>query len=222
MSKLDISNYKFVFFDFDGTLVDTELLHYQSYKKALSSIGIEYMSFSDHVKSNIGHNSNEILAEELKKNGRTLVGLDELIVLKRYTFSQSIISDGVNATAGAIDLIYKLKQKNIKIAVVSGGKYEAINRVMIKAGIPQVFDAIITRELFEGNKPNPASYLKALEILNAKPKECIAFENDTFGIEAAQKAGIECVGIIKPEYSDFIKQKYPEINSYPDFTKITT
>jgi beta-phosphoglucomutase-like phosphatase (HAD superfamily) len=49
-------------------------------------------------------------------------------------------------------------------------------------------------------KPDPDPYLKALEYLGADPENCIVFENAPYGVEAAKKAGIYCIGI--PTYVD--------------------
>ncbi len=221
MFEFDSSKYKAALIDFDGTIVDTEELHYDSYSKALKSIGIEYVSFEEHVRDNITSNSEELLRSVLRKNGHTEVGLDELVLMKKYIFTQSFMTDGVKAIVGVIEFLFNIKQKGLKLALVSGGKYEAIIRVMLKAGIPNNFDLIITKDMQLKPKPDPESYLKCLELLGLEPKSCLAFENDKIGLEAALKAGVDSVYIDKYHFDDLIASKYPEVKILPNFKEIT-
>jgi beta-phosphoglucomutase len=220
MLEINTSKYNTFLFDFDGTLVDTEQLHYDAYIGALKTIGVEYVSFEDHVRDNVGPPSEEVLRKELRKNGRTEVALDELVLMKKYIFTQNLMQNGVKAIDGAIEFLYSLKQKGVKLALVSGGKYEAINRVMVQAGIPNLFDIIITKEMVEKQKPDPESYQKALKMLDAKSESSIAFENDSIGIEAASKAGIFTVGVVKYDFDHKIKQKTPNIDIIASFKNI--
>lgn len=220
MLEIDTSKFNYFLFDFDGTLVDTEKLHYEAYTGALKSIGLEYVPFEEHVKFNVGPSSEEVLRKELRKNGRTEVGLDELVLLKKYIFSQNILQNGVKAVDGAIELLYTLKQKGVKLAMVSGGKYEAIIRVMMTAGIPNIFDIFVTREIVKNLKPDPESYEKAIQMLGAKKELCMAFESDLVGLEASLKAGVKSIAIARYKYDDQISDKYPEVPVLRDFRDI--
>lgn len=221
MLEIDTSKYNSFLFDFDGTLVDTEVLHYEAYAGALKSIGLDYVPFEEHVKYNVGPSSEEVLRKELRKNGRTEIGLDELVLMKKYIFSQNLAEHGVKAVEGVIDLLYNLKPKGVKLGIVSGGKYQAIIQVMMMAGIPNVFDLIVSREAVKQQKPDPEGYLKAIQMLGINPKKCMAFESDNVGLEATQKAGLKSVGVVLYDYEEEVRSKNPEITIVHNFKEIT-
>ena len=87
-------------------------------------------------------------------------------------------------------------------------------------------DLIYTREDVSKIKPDPEVYQKAMQKFNAKPEECIIFEDSLIGIEAAKKAGIETIAIydkysdadteaIKAQ-ADFYFHNYTELLSFID------
>jgi beta-phosphoglucomutase-like phosphatase (HAD superfamily) len=56
----------------------------------------------------------------------------------------------------------------------------------------------------EKGKPDPAGFLKAIQLLNRDwvasserlvPEECLAVEDSSWGIQAARKAGLSCVAL---------------------------
>lgn len=80
--------------------------------------------------------------------------------------------------------------------------YRTLNKnINAKAPLDEYFDLIYTREDVSKIKPDPEVYQKAMQKFNAKPEECIIFEDSLIGIEAAKKAGIETIAIYD-KYSD--------------------
>ena len=51
------------------------------------------------------------------------------------------------------------------------------------------FDLILTADDIQRPKPDPEGFLKAMELLEANPDECVIFEDSDVGIEAALKTG---------------------------------
>ena len=102
----------------------------------------------------------------------------------------------------------KLKAKNFTLAITTTTKrtnmdiYRTLNKnINAKAPLDEYFDLIYTREDVSKIKPDPEVYQKAMQKFNAKPEECIIFEDSLIGIEAAKKAGIETIAIYD-KYSD--------------------
>lgn len=220
MLEIDLKKYKAFLFDFDGTLVNTDELHFQAYTKALHSIGVEYVSFEEHVRDFVGPHSNVVLENILRKQGKTVEAMDELLFLKRYIFSQLLMKQGVKPIDGVIELLNKLKENNKKLAIVSGGNYTSIQKLMAFAGIPSYFDIIISKEAAHTPKPDPECYKMAMERLSVRPNDCIGFENDELGIEALKKSGIECVGISIHDFEDQVKRHKNEIKVIKSFKDI--
>lgn len=84
------------------------------------------------------------------------------------------------------------------------------------AGIIDCFSAIICGDMVEKSKPAPDIYIKACEMLNENPEECIALEDSKNGLLSAYRAG--CKPIMVPdlwqpdeEILQIIKGKYSDL-----------
>ena len=58
-----------------------------------------------------------------------------------------------------------------------------------------LFDFLVTRENVSRSEPDPECYLKAMEMAKVSPADCIAFEDSSVGIEAAENAGVQCFAV---------------------------
>ena len=172
MLEIDTSKIQGCLIDFDGTLLDSDEIHHRAYTLALKTIDLPYLSLEDHVKNNVGFTSEQILEKELRKNSHTLVGLDELVLMKRYIFTQLMMKEGVKIMSGAFELINKLKEKGVKLALVSSGKFLVVQKMMLVAKLPNIFDTIVAREMVTKTKPDPESYNVAMKNLNIDKQNC--------------------------------------------------
>jgi beta-phosphoglucomutase-like phosphatase (HAD superfamily) len=60
-----------------------------------------------------------------------------------------------------------------------------------------VFNVIINGDEFEGKgKPDPASYVTALQRLGIPPSHALIVENAPLGVQAAKNAGIKCIVLL--------------------------
>jgi HAD superfamily hydrolase (TIGR01509 family) len=78
-------------------------------------------------------------------------------------------------------------------AVVSGAAREEVEAILDKNIGSKYFDFIITGDDIEKGKPNPAPFKIALNKMNLPASQVIVVENSPLGVEAANKAGLECI-----------------------------
>jgi beta-phosphoglucomutase-like phosphatase (HAD superfamily) len=84
--------------------------------------------------------------------------------------------------------------------------------------VRKYFSVIVGSAMVERAKPAPDIYLKAAELLNASPSECVVFEDAIAGIEAARAAGMKVVGVASSmsaealRNTDFVIKDFTEIN----------
>jgi beta-phosphoglucomutase-like phosphatase (HAD superfamily) len=103
-------------------------------------------------------------------------------------------------------------------AVVTGSSKQELETVIEYNFGKDMFNVIINGDEFEGKgKPDPASYIAALQRLRISPSNALIIENAPLGVQAANNAGIKCIvvlnssplsildfkGIIKDEESIF-------------------
>lgn len=87
-----------------------------------------------------------------------------------------------------------LKQKSLKLAIISNGRTHFQKRVIDALEIDAFFDAVFISEEEGLKKPDPALFLRATEQLGVKPEECLFIgdhpDNDVAGAEAVGMTGV--------------------------------
>ena len=81
------------------------------------------------------------------------------------------------------------------MAVASGGTRNLVHRQLRQIQVMDWFETIVTCEDTEYHKPDPHVFLEAARRLQVKPEHCRVYEDGEPGIEAARRAGMECVDI---------------------------
>ena len=171
-----------IFFDLDGTLIDTESLAMASGLAAFAALGHPVTEAFLH----------QLVGVDLPTGGKIISAAMPMIdhqalhPLWQGGFRAAMDEKGLDLKAGALDL---LQARLLPMALVtSSGRHEAHHKLAI-AGISEMFDLIITVDDVTAPKPNPAPYLLAAEKLGVSPARCLVFEDSETGAEAAHRAG---------------------------------
>lgn len=94
-----------------------------------------------------------------------------------------------------IRILQWARENGMKTAVASSTAYDKVKEILNEVGVTPYLELILSGEFFEKSKPDPAIYLKAAELLEVSPEECVAIEDSTVGITAAHRAGMNVVAI---------------------------
>jgi beta-phosphoglucomutase-like phosphatase (HAD superfamily) len=190
-NKQDISKIitqdKVLFFDMDGTLVDTDFTNYLSFKMAIQSVinPIQFLQFNPNERFN-----RTILQREfpnLKDNE-----YQEIIRLKERFYSENIGQTKLLPYANEIlDSFFEL---NTTVLVTNCREDRAI-MTLNQHGLTDKFKHKIFRKSFDKDR-HINKFENALKILELEPQMIIAFENEEFEIEEAIRAGIPIENII--------------------------
>ena len=57
------------------------------------------------------------------------------------------------------------------------------------------FDAVVTAEDTAKHKPEPDVFLEAARRLGTAAEHCVVFEDADLGVEAARRAGMQCIDV---------------------------
>lgn len=183
-----------IIFDFDGVMVDTEPLHYKSFQRILAPLGFGF-TWQEYLDSYIGFDDRDAFREAFAANKKNLDAnkLHYLISQKASAF-QEVIQDGVSAYPGVVELIRKLRDANIPLAICSGALRSDIDPILLMLGLTDCFDTIVTADDVTSSKPDPECYelafsrLNSIHNLSLNKKTTFAIEDTPAGISAAQKA----------------------------------
>lgn len=186
--------------DLDGTLINSENIFFDAFKHTLKDMYSIDISFKEYEENELNRNSN--LINKLKKENKIPNDVLEKDIMKivynNYLnkFKELIKNDYVYLNFA---LLKRIKEKGIRIGLVSTSKREFIELILTNLKLDNLFDIIISREDVINLKPDPEAYLKALKTMNVKPDECIAIEDSYRGIKASCLANIKTIKV--NEYS---------------------
>ena len=206
---------KYLLFDNDGVLVETEPYYYKANVKALAEFGLE-LTFDVYM---------EIMArggtawEVAQKQGISKEEIDKKreqrdIYYQEFIQTQEIEIDGV------IDVLKELS-KSYKMGIVTTSRRVDFDLVHNQRDIIKYMDFTLCVEEYPRSKPYPDPYLAGMKKFNATKDECIVIEDSQRGLTSAVNAQIECV-IVKNEFTathDFSKASY-KIDSIKDLKKL--
>lgn len=178
-----------LFFDLDGTLLDTETLALRSGHAAFAAQG-------HAVDDGFMH---RLVGVDLPSSAAIIRGafpeldLDALHTHWRAGFQEEM-SQGVPLKSG-VEALLSARLRPMAL-VTSSGREEALHKLAI-TGLGRYFDTVVTLHDVTRAKPHPEPYLLAAELLAVDPARCLVFEDSETGAEAAHRAG--CVVVQVPD-----------------------
>jgi HAD superfamily hydrolase (TIGR01509 family) len=188
------TNFKKLFgilFDLDGTLVDNEHLKGLAFAKAIEQLGGK--SHPSIYKEVMGM-SGQIIRNHFMNKANIQIDLDEYLKLYKANYDALLETD-LALKPGVIVFLSELKDKGIKMAVVSGAYSSSVFYIINSLDLNHYFDFILTGDDVKNKKPNPESYFLALDRMNLPKKQVIVFEDTESGLKAAENAGLKSIGI---------------------------
>ncbi|OQX92486.1 MAG: hypothetical protein B6D58_02700 [candidate division Zixibacteria bacterium 4484_95] len=183
-----IKNFKGIFFDMDGVLIDSMKYHVKAWMKAFAQFGYHPDELEFYLNEGVKHPIT--VRQRLRKLG--IDNPDEETIRKIYTLKREIfehIAD-FKPTQGIIGLLDKLKSK-VRLGVVTGSVSSIVDRVISKF-FNGYFDFVVDYESTERGKPDPEPYLYAIKLSGLPKESIIAIENAPTGIASAVDAGLTC------------------------------
>jgi len=207
---------KAVLFDFDGVVVDSEPVHYETFREFVEPLGIRvdtdrwYREFAGTGSKNI---FTVLLGEAGIKDGKTI---DDYVEKRKKVYGKLVRKGLVKKKGGIENFLKKLKKMKIRTAVVSGGHPENIEAALKVIGLKKYFDIVIGSGNYKRRKPYPDAFITGAKKLGVKPDECIVIEDSLSGFKAAKKAKMKTVLMHSPAVK-YIKTKEKVIRNYREF-----
>lgn len=185
---------RFVIFDMDGLMFDTERVFIQAWDYAGQKIGVGKAGYM--VGKTLGMNAAatyNVWKEEFgdRYNEEELRKYTKAFLQKYYAENKVPVKKGLYV------LLNYLKQAGYKMAVASSSSRCEVEKHLKDAGIYDFFVGIVCGDMIQNSKPDPEIYSKACELLGAGPEECYALEDSKNGLLSAYRAG--CKPIMVPD-----------------------
>ncbi|MDO5338280.1 MAG: HAD family phosphatase [Eubacteriales bacterium] len=176
---------KYVLFDFDGVIANTEESNARYLEKALRVYGVALTA--EERKSLLGTNDASRLQRILDAKN---IGISmEEFILTRRQMGNTYENGDICPMEGLIPMIMWLREKGIQTGIASSTSARLIITALNRMRITPLFDVIVCGDMCMRSKPHPEIYQKTMKHLEALPGECIVIEDSAPGIHAAKAAG---------------------------------
>lgn len=183
---------KGIIFDMDWVLVNSTWSIRKSFVKVFEQYGVDIKQ-SDKRKYLW-----RSLADQLKMRKEEYNIKEDILVAEfseqALEYQLELMKEDLKPDPFVQKLIQEAKNKWIKIAVATSSSKKRAILMLELIGVYQTLDAFVTCEDVEKNKPSPDIFLKAAELLDIEPKDCVVIEDALNGIEAAKSAWMKSAG----------------------------
>jgi HAD superfamily hydrolase (TIGR01509 family) len=182
-------------FDMDGLLIDSEPLWKEAEISVFGSLGVPLTQ--EMCRQTVGVRLDGVVRHWYDRypwQGESLESVETRIL---DLITRLIVERG-RPMPGVDEAIRMLEAENYALAVASSSPMVLIRTALEKFGIIDCFCVLHSADTEEEGKPNPAVYLSTMSLLDAKPEDCIAFEDSALGVLAAKRAGAFVIAVPEP------------------------
>ncbi len=181
---------KAIIFDNDGVVIDSGDIDFLAWVKIFSEFDKNLTR--EIYKEYSGMTGVEI---SMKYLGKTREEGEKLQDKKEEYFEDLVKEHGLKEIKGLREFLDKVVNSGLKTALATAGTRIKAEFTLGHLGIREKFNVLVTANDVSKGKPDPETFLKAAELLQCKPEECVVIEDSRKGIKAAKKGGIKAIGI---------------------------
>jgi len=195
---------KYLLFDHDGVLVDTELWYYKAGERALADIGFTV--------------DQDLYLRDMDQGSATwararAAGVDEQTISRqrevRNAYYQEYLRTERIEIDGVVEALAELAPL-VRMAIVTTARRVDFDLIHEHRQIRQFMEFVLVREDYTHAKPHPEPYLTGLRRFGAGKEETLVVEDSARGLSSAVAAGIDCA-VVHHDFTraqDFSRARY--------------
>lgn len=189
---------RLVIFDLDGVLVDSRKIHFEALNRALLDCNPKYViSWDEHLSKYDGLPTTKKLKMLTDEKGLPTALYDSVWKSKQEYTVQLYGNIGVDDNLQTICELLKLN--SIKIAVASNSIRDTMKIALLRKGIMEYVDYMVSNEDVKRPKPSPDMYWKAMVALNSIPDKTVIIEDSHIGRQAALSSKAHLIPVGGPD-----------------------
>ena len=189
---MKIEDKKYLLFDNDGVLVETEVWYYEASKRTLKEFFDVDVSFEQYMK--LMTDGKGVWVDVKASKEEITIARDQ-----RDVYYQEYLKNEDLAIKNVHEVLKELSKK-YKMGIVTTSRRVDFDIIHTGRGITDFMDFVLCVEDYPRSKPYPDPYLAGLELFGAKKEETLVIEDSRRGLLSANRADIECV-IIHNEFT---------------------
>lgn len=187
---------RYILFDMDGVLIDSEPVHFHIWQEVFHRHGLD-IDFA-HYQHCVGSNLDSLFHMAQQYYGVNFPDRAALIAEFRQAKETRLQGDGMPPIPGVCDTVRILHRRGYRMAVASSSALPYIEKCTNQLGIRDCFTQLCSGQNVPHPKPAPDIFLAAADALHAPATECLVIEDSRNGALAAQAAGMICWGFRNP------------------------
>ena len=195
-------------FDLDGTLIDTNAAHVESWVRAFARHG--YRVLADRVAPEIGKGGDNLVPDVLGAEAEARDG-DALRATVGEEYVKIVRAERrVRVYDGALALLDAARARGLRTALATSSGMEHLEATFASAdvGTPERgalrdrFDALISKSDVAASKPAPDVVIAAVRKLGLSPAQCAMVGDTPHDAESAKRAGVITLGLLAGGLND--------------------
>lgn len=195
---------KYILFDHDGVLVDTEFWYFLSAERALAEVGVT-LDKERYVRDmNLGLGT----WVQPREAGIDEATIDRQRVVRNECYQEYLRSESIEIE-GVLEALAELSGL-VSMAIVTTAKRADFDLIHEKRQILPFMDFVLAREDYQRAKPDPESYLTGVARSGAAKDDVLVVEDSARGLSSAVAAGIDCAVVFNEfaKSNDFSRATY--------------
>jgi HAD superfamily hydrolase (TIGR01509 family) len=184
-------------FDFDETMIDLEAQHGFASEALARELGADFMELPESFRTRSGSRVIDDVAE-MREHFGWREPLGELLERRQRHFMRACEESDLALMPGISEAVRALHAAGFRLAVTSSAVGDAIDAILRRVGLRELFELIVDGGAVTRGKPDPEAYLVTAARLGVEPQQCIVFEDSCVGVVAAKRAGAYCVAVRNP------------------------
>lgn len=192
-----------ILFDLDGTLVDSDALHFRSFQTALfdalpalnDGVPITREFFDASISGKENTKIMADLAPELSEEARVAITEEKDRLYLQYISHD--VGTGIVPINGLLSLLDAIDTSKISKAIVTNSPRAAAFDTLDALKLTDRFGKnVVIGEECAKPKPAPEPYLEGLKVVGGTAKRTVVLEDSPSGIASAKAAGLFTIGIL--------------------------
>lgn len=182
---------KYIIFDFDGTIGDSQALIVKTLQDTMRKRGLEVKSDAE-CAATIGLRLDEAFVQLFEMSAEEGMACAETY---RVIFEENKQHLIVQPFPHVLETIHTLHRQGYQLAIASSRGSDSLFGYAKQMGIEDCISSIIAGDLVEHVKPAPDMVFKALEEMNGTVEEALVVGDMTYDVDMAHNAGAKACAV---------------------------
>lgn len=188
---IPIRNISATLFDMDGTLVDSETLTEPAIVALCRELGVDDVGLDCSIFFGVAWRE---IGRVLRERHPQLAGKTDIAARLHEIYHEMLRDDPPPLIRNSRESVIAANRL-MPTAIVSSSGRESIEETIRRMDIADNINYYAGAEDYRASKPAPDGYLKAADVLQIAPAECLVFEDSIPGMQSAKNAGMRVVAI---------------------------